>query len=93
MAEHEHVIALGVLQALNGAHLVPGDAELAKASALAIPERGITSDLYREHTFIAIRNLRIAVDEGQSTERLEALYSAALAVACIWVEARSQGEK
>jgi hypothetical protein len=90
MTEHEHVIAVGVLASLNSAHLVPGDAELAKASALAIPERGISGDLYREHTFIAIRNLRIAIDEGESTEQLDALYSAALAAACIWVEARSQ---
>jgi hypothetical protein len=34
-----------------------------------IPERGMMSDLYREHTFIAIRNLRIAIDEGESTEK------------------------
>ena len=90
MTDHEQVIALGVLQALNAACLVQGDSELSKASAMAIPERGLSTDLCRENTFVAIRNLRKSIDEGESTERLEALYSAALAAACIWVEARSQ---
>jgi len=90
MTNHEQVIALGVLQALNAASLVSGDVELSKASAMAIPEHGMTNDLFRENTFVAIRNLRKSIDEGESTEQLDALYSAALAAACIWVEARSQ---
>ena len=90
MTNHEQVIALGVLQALNAASLVSGDVELSKASAMAIPEHGMTNDLFRENTFVAIRNLRKSIDEGKCTEQLDALYSAALAAACIWVEARSQ---
>jgi hypothetical protein len=89
MTDYEQVIALGVLQALHAARLVPGDVELSKASAMAIPERGLRSDLCRENTFVAIRNLRNSIDEGESTEQLDALYSAALAAAFIWVEARS----
>jgi hypothetical protein len=86
----EKEIALGVLQALNAARLVPGDADLAKASAMAIPERSLMSDLFRENTFVAIRTLRRAIDEGESAEQLKELYSAAVAAACCWVEARSE---
>jgi hypothetical protein len=89
---YERVIALGVFEALDKAHLVPGDADLSKASALALPEHGMSGDLFRENTFIAIRNLRIAIDECENEERLEALYSAALATACLWAEARSEPE-
>ena len=89
MNEHEYEIALGVFRALNAALLVPGDAELVRASAMAIPERGIGGDLFRENTYVAIRNLRIAIDEGESAERLEALYAKALAAASLWAEARS----
>lgn len=56
---------------------------------MAIPERGIGGDLFRENTYVAIRNLRIAIDEGESAGRLEALYAKALAAACLWAEARS----
>ncbi|EKS30263.1 hypothetical protein [Afipia felis] len=92
MSRHEKEIALGVLQALNAARLIPGDAELAKASAMALPERGISGDLFRENTFVAIRNLRISIDEGENEERLNALYSAAVDAAYVWVEARSDSQ-
>jgi hypothetical protein len=92
MLRHEKKIALRVLQALNAARLVSGDADLAKASAMALPERAMSGDLFRENTFVAIRNLRISIDEGEDEDRLKALYSAAIAAICIWVEARSEPE-
>ena len=88
----EKEIALSVLQALNAARLVPGDADLAKASAMAIPEHGLMNDLFRENTYVAIRTLRISIEEGESAERLKELYSAAVAATCCWVEARSESK-
>jgi hypothetical protein len=92
MTAYERVIALGVLQALEAARLVPGDADLAKASAMALPEHSLRSDLFRENTFVAIRTLRQSIDEGVSAERLDQLYDAAIAEACCWVEARPEPE-
>jgi hypothetical protein len=90
MKAHERVIAISVFEALDKAHLVPGDANLTKVGALALPEHGMLGDLFRENTFVAIRNLRQSIDEGEDHERLEALYAAALAAACLWAEARSE---
>ncbi|EKS29893.1 hypothetical protein [Afipia felis] len=92
MKAHERVIAISVFEALDKAHLVPGDANLTKAGALALPEHGTLGDLFRENTFVAIRNLRQSIDEGEDHERLEALYAAALAAACLWAEARSESD-
>jgi len=52
----------------------------------------MAGDLFRENTFVAIRNLRQSIDEGEDDERLEVLYAAALAAACLWAEARSERE-
>lgn len=92
MSSHEKEIALGVLRSLNAALLVPGNAELTKAWAMALPDHSMRGDLFRENTFVAIRNLRKAIDAHEGEERLKSLHSAALAAACCWVEARSDSQ-
>jgi hypothetical protein len=92
MKTYELAIAVSVFKAIDKAHFVPGDADLAKTSALGLPEHSMSGDLFRENTFIAIRNLRQSIDEGEDDERVNALYAAALAAVCLWGEARSEPE-
>jgi len=92
MTSHEQVIALGVLNALSAARLVPDDGQLASASTMAIPHRGAADDLFRENTFLAIRSLRMAIEAGDDKEKLESLHFAAVEAATLWVEARSSSK-
>lgn len=91
MAEHSQTTAHEVHALLMDARPEPDDANLAKAAHLA-ETAGIPRDGLQLETFVAIRNVRSAIEEGASAAEAELLLRAATDVALRWAaKAKSEG--
>jgi hypothetical protein len=85
MASHSKPTAHEVHELLLEAHPHTDDTNLTKAAHTA-ETAGVPRDKLQLETFVAIRNLRTAIEKGASAAEAEALLLHAVDVAERWVE-------
>jgi hypothetical protein len=84
MTEHAKSIARQVHALLLNARPEANNGNLSKAAHLA-EAAGVPGDRYQMQTFVSIRNIETAIENGASTAELEQLLMRAIDVALRWM--------